>query len=95
MSSEAWAGFTVTAGPIAALAETCQTLIPQLNVSTAAWSTGWLQTYSWQPPNALCGSEAPAFTLACMFFNDAHYQNAHGRSQRAMALFNSGLQAIK
>ena len=95
MSSEAWAGFTVTAGPIAALAETCQTLIPQLNVSTAAWSTGWLQTYSWQPPNALCGSETPAFTLACMFFNDAHYQNAHGRSQRAMALFNSGLQAIK
>lgn len=95
MSSEAWAGFAVTAGPIAALAETCQTLISQLNVSTAAWSTGWLQTYSWQPPNALCGSETPAFTLACMFFNDAHYQNAHGRSQRAMALFNSGLQAIK
>ncbi len=95
MSSEAWAGFTVTAGPIATLAETCQTLLPQLNVSTAAWSTGWLQTYSWQPPNALCGSEAPAFTMACMFFNDAHYQNAHGRSQRAMALFNSGLQAIK
>ncbi len=94
MSSEAWVGFSATAGPIATLAATCQTLLPQLNAAPAAWSTGWLQTYSWQPPNILCPNEASRFSLACMFFNEAHYQNAHGNVQAAMALFNSGLHAI-
>ena len=95
MTSEAWAGFSFAAVPIATLAETCQTLLPQLNASPAAWSTGWLQAYSWQPPNALNGNEVADFTLACMFFNDAQYQNSHGTPQGAMALFNSGLHAIK
>ena len=94
MSSEAWAGFSAAAGPIATLAETCQTLLPQLNASPAAWSTGWLQTYSWPPANAIYRNELPDFSLACMFFNDAQYQNARGNSQAAMALFNSGLHAI-
>ena len=95
MSSEAWAGFSIAAGPIATLTETCQTLLPQLNAPPAAWSTGWLQAYSRQPPNALCANDVPGFTQACMFFNEAQYQNAHGGSQGAMALFNSGLHAIK
>lgn len=95
MSSEAWAGFSAVAAPITTLADTCQTLLPELNAPLTAWSTGWLQAYSPQPANAIYQNELFSFSQACMFFNSAQYQNARGNSQAAIKLFNSGLAAIR
>lgn len=95
MSSEAWAGFSSVTAPIAILANICQILTPKLNAPLSAWSTGWLQAYSPQPPNAIYHNELTSMSQACMFFNSAEYQNSHGHAQQAIQLFNSGLDAIR